>query len=167
MALRGVSFLPAGGFGVAAGALVAQGLGAGKTREARRAGWLAATQCAGVLAACAGAFALCAGPLVRVFVPEPRIVALAVPVLRFAAIAQVPMAFAMVLAQSVRAAGATREAFAVSLLGALLVRITATYVCVIVLRLGLLGVWIGSTVDWVVRAAVYGRRWSTGAPLRR
>ncbi len=167
IAIESVSFLTAEGFAVAAGALVAQRLGAGEPLQARRAGWLAATQCAAVLAGCAGVFALCAGPLVRVFVTEPRIVVLAVPVLRFAAIAQVPMAIAMVLAQSVRAAGATREAFAVSLLGALLVRITATYVCVIVLRMGLLGVWIGSTVDWLVRAAVYGARWSAGASLQK
>jgi MATE family multidrug resistance protein len=165
IAIESVSFLTAEGFAVAAGALVAQRLGAGEPHEARRAGWLAATQCAAVLGACAGLFVLCAGPLVRVFVPEPRIVALAVPVLRFAALAQIPMAIAMVLAQSVRAAGSTREAFAVSLLGALLVRISATYVCVVVLRLGLLGVWIGSTVDWIVRAAIYARRWSTGAAL--
>jgi Na+-driven multidrug efflux pump len=55
----------------------------------------------------------------------------------------------------------------VSLLGALLVRIAATFVCVRVLGLGLLGVWIGSTVDWLVRASVYAWRWNTGAPLRR
>lgn len=166
LAIESISFLTADGFAVAAGALVAQRLGADDREGARRAGWLTVAQCAWVLALFGLVFALAPGPLVRLFVGDERIVAIAVPVLRFAALAQVPMAIGVVLAQSVRGAGATREAFAVSLLGALVVRIAATWLFSRVLGFGLLGVWMGSTTDWVVRALVYSARWRSGAPLR-
>lgn len=166
IAIESVSFLTADGFAVAAGALVAQRLGADDRAQAQRAGWLAAAQCVLVLGSCALVFAAVPRWLVSAFVEDARIIALAVPVLRFGALAQIPMAIAVVLAQSVRGAGATREAFAVSLLGALVVRIAATWFFSAFLRLGLLGVWIGSTVDWIVRATVYSVRWKSGAPLR-
>jgi putative MATE family efflux protein len=166
LAIESISFLTADGFAVAAGALVAQRLGAHDRVGARRAGWLAATQCAWVLALFALGFALFPTSLVRLFVQDARIIAIAVPVLRFAALAQVPMAIGVVLAQSVRGAGATREAFAVSLLGALVVRIAATWLFSRALGFGLLGVWMGSTTDWIVRAIVYGARWHTGSLLR-
>jgi len=166
LAIESISFLTADGFAVAAGALVAQRLGADDRDGARRAGWLTAAQCAWVLALFALVFALAPTPLVRLFVGDARIVAIAVPVLRFAALAQVPMAIGVVLAQSVRGAGATREAFAVSLLGALFVRIAATWLFSRALGFGLLGVWMGSTTDWLVRAIVYSARWRSGAPLR-
>jgi MATE family multidrug resistance protein len=166
LAIESVSFLTADGFAVAAGALVAQQLGADDRKQATRAGWLVAAQCSVVLAACGLLFAAFPTQLVRLFVADARVVAIAAPVLRFAALAQVPMAIGVVLAQSVRGAGATREAFAVSLLGALVVRIAATWLFSRVLGLGLLGVWMGSTVDWVVRAVVYSARWKSGAPLR-
>ncbi|MBL8685765.1 MAG: MATE family efflux transporter [Myxococcales bacterium] len=165
VAIESICFLTADGFGVAAGALVAQRLGADAPLEARRAGWLATAQCAFALGACGVVFASFPAALVRLFVEDASIVTLATPVLRFAALAQIPMAIGVVLAQSTRAAGATREAFAVSLASALIVRIAATYVFVRVLGLGLLGVWMGSTVDWVVRAIVYGVRWQQGRAL--
>ncbi len=165
VAIESVCFLTADGFGVAAGALVAQRLGAEAPEDARRAGWIATAQCAFALGVCGLVFASFPAVLVRLFVTDAAIVALATPVLRFAALAQIPMAIGVVLAQSTRAAGATREAFAVSLASALVVRIAATYVFVRLLGLGLLGVWMGSTVDWVVRAIVYGVRWQRGAAL--
>ncbi len=166
IAIESVSFLTADGFAVAAGALVAQKLGADDRAQAKRAGWLSAAQCALVLGACGVVFAAIPRTLVGLFIEDPRIVAIAVPVLRFGALAQVPMAIGVVLAQSVRGAGATREAFAVSLLGALVVRITATWFFTAQMGLGLLGVWMGSTVDWLVRAVVYSARWKSEAPLR-
>jgi putative MATE family efflux protein len=167
LAIESVCFLTADGFSVAAGALVAQHLGASQPALARKAGWLAAGQCALALAACALVFAMIPETLVKLFVDEPSIVAIAVPALRVAAVAQIPMALGVVLAQGVRAAGATREALAISLLGALFVRIAATWLFVRVLGLGLTGVWMGSTIDWIVRATVYCIRWRNGRPLAR
>ncbi len=166
IAIESISFLTADGFAVAAGALVAQNMGAGSISNARRAGFLAAGQCAVFLGLCGVVFASFPSVLVRFFVTDPAIVLLAVPVLKLAALAQIPMAVAVVLAQSVRASGATREALVISFIGAFAVRIAATHGFVNFAGLGLLGVWLGSSTDWTVRALVYSYRWWSGKVLR-
>jgi putative MATE family efflux protein len=163
ISIESISFLTADGCAVAAGALVAQRLGAREPVRAQAVGWIAAGLCAAILGTCGLVFLAIPEPLVRAFRDDPTTVHMGSQALRVAAFAQVPMAVGVVLAQAMRGAGATREALAVSFLGVLLVRIAATYVFVGVLRLGLTGVWLGSTADWYVRAAVYGWRWARGA----
>ncbi len=163
ISIESVSFLTADGCAVAASALVAQRLGSNEPARAHRSAWLAAGMCAALLSVFALVFVFASVPLVRAFRNEAQIVALGAPALRLAAVAQIPMAIAVVLAQSMRGAGATREAFVVSLLGAFAVRIAATYVCVRVLHLGLIGVWLGSTADWLLRVTVYSWRWQVRA----
>lgn len=162
ISVESVSFLTADGCAVAAGALVAQRLGAHDAAAARRVAWRAAGVCALILGAAALVFLAVPSQLVRAFRDDAAVVHTGARALRVAAFAQVPMAVGVVLAQSMRGAGATREALAVSFLGALVVRIGATYVAVSVLGLGLVGVWVGSTTDWFVRAIVYVLRWRTG-----
>lgn len=163
LSIESISFLTADGCAVAAGALVAQRLGARQPDGARSMGWLTAGLCSAMLAGCALVFLAIPEPLVRAFRDDPTIVSMGARALRVAAAAQVPMAIGVVLAQAMRGAGATREALMVSFLGALLVRLGATYLFVTVLNLGLTGVWLGSTADWFVRAAVYAWRWQRGS----
>ena len=163
VSIESISFLTADGFAVAASALVAQRLGAGDATRAESVGWITAALCAAVLAAFALVFVSVPELLIRAFRDDAAIVAMGRPALRFAAIAQIPMAIAVVLGASMRGAGATREALMVSLLGALFVRLAATWWFVGILHLGLLGVWMGSTSDWVVRFLVYAWRWRAGA----
>jgi putative MATE family efflux protein len=163
ISIESVSFLTADGCAVAAGALVAQRLGAREPARARAVGWMAAGLCAVLLGACGVVFFALPEPLVRAFRDDAVTVAVGTPALRVAAFAQVPMAMGVVLAQAMRGAGATREALAVSFVGALVVRLAATYLFVAVLYLGLVGVWLGSTADWFVRAVVYAWRWQKGA----
>ena len=64
------------------------------------------------------------------------------------------MAFGTVIRMGLRGAGATRAVLLLTLLGALLVRLPATWLFAIHLDLGLLGVWMGSTADWIVQAVL-------------
>lgn len=157
LSIEAVCFLSADGFGIAAAAVVAQKLGAREREQARRAAWIAARYAAIALTT----FGLCALLLkdlvLPVFSTDPEVLAkgrAAMPVL---AIAQPFMAMGVVLAQSLRGAGRTRAALGVSFMGAVFIRLTSTWLFAFGMGLGLVGVWLGSTVDWMARAAVLSR----------
>ncbi len=154
IAIESLGFITADGFGVAAGALVAMKLGAGRRPDAARAGWIAMALGAAVLSAVGLLFALFRVPLVGLFSDDPRIVDLGASCLLVAAFAQPLMAVADTLAAALRGAGDTRTPLFTALLSAGLLRNAATYLLAFPLGLGLLGVWIGSTVDWLLRTLV-------------
>lgn len=154
ISVESICFLSGDGFGIAAAALVAQKLGAREPDSARRAARIAARDAVialttfGLLA-----FAL-RDAILPVFSRDGDVLAIgrsAVPVL---AAAQPFMATGLVLAQALRGAGRTREALGVSVAGAVIVRLSMTWLFAIGLGLGLVGVWMGSTADWIVRAAL-------------
>ncbi len=154
ISVESICFLSGDGFGIAAAALVAQKLGAERPDEARRAAWIAARYSVVALTT----FGLVAWALRDAILPafshDPQVIAIGRGVFPVLALAQPFMGCAIVLAQAMRGAGRTREALIVSIAGAVIVRLTATYAFGIALGLGLVGVWLGSTVDWVTRTAL-------------
>ena len=162
ISVESICFLSADGFGIAAGALVAQKLGAGRPDEAARAGrtatWMA------VLVLCGVGLIFAAAPrlLMLPFTRDPAIVELGARTLYVGAVAQPFMAFAMVMAMALRGAGATRAVLSVTLLCSLVVRLGATWLFAITLGYGLMGVWMGSTADWIVRTALLAAVWARG-----
>jgi putative MATE family efflux protein len=154
ISVESICFLSADGFGVAAAALVAQKLGAGERGEASRAARTATCYAVISLTTMGLVFLATRALVLPIFSRDPLILELgsrAVPVL---AVAQPFMATASVLAQSLRGAGMTRSVLGVSALGAFAVRITCTWLFALHFGMGLTGVWIGSTCDWVVRSAL-------------
>ncbi len=158
LSLEALGCQTADGFGVAAAALTAQHLGERRPEAARAcaraAAWLA------VLSLSCAAVVLLAAPrrAIGLFSTDPGVVELGVAPLYIACLAQPPMAVAVVLAMALRGAGDTRTVLRVTVLSSIVVRLGVTWVCVGPLRLGLLGAWIGSTADWVVRAALLAGR---------
>ena len=104
--------------------------------------------------------------LLGVFSDDRAIVAAGVPCLAVAAVAAPIMGGAVVLSQALRGAGDTRTALGATFLGGLVVRLSATWGFAFGLELGLVGVWLGSTLDWAVRLVLLGvafrrGRWRT------
>lgn len=158
ISVESICFLSADGFGIAAAALVAQKLGAKQPEEARRAAWIATRYSVVALTVFGLAALAFRDVILPVFTKEAHVIAIGRNVFWVLAVAQPFMGAGIVLAQSMRGAGRTREALVVSIVGAVFVRLTATYFFGIVLGFGLVGVWMGSTVDWIVRSALLAAR---------
>lgn len=154
ISVESICFLSADGFGVAAAALVAQKLGANRPDEARSAAWIACRYAIISLTAFGvGAFAL-QSVVLPLFSTDPAVLAIGKKTIPVLVLAQPFMAASIVLAQSLRGAGRTRSALGVSITGAVFVRLTATWLLAMTCGFGLVGVWLGSTVDWMTRASV-------------
>ena len=79
-----------------------------------------------------------------------------------AAIAQPLMACTDVFAGALRGAGDTKTPLAAAIFGPLLVRPILCYILCFPLQMGLIGIWIGSTFDWVIRSIWLYRAFSRG-----
>ncbi|MEP0909365.1 MATE family efflux transporter [Leptolyngbya sp. GB1-A1] len=152
LGLEAICFLSADGFGIAVAAIVAQRLGAGKPEEAMRGVFAGMTMAIALLGCFALLFLAVPGGLLRIFTQDDQILAIGIPCLAIAALAQPFMATSLVLEQALRGAGATRSAFVIATLGWFVIRLIATSSFVWVLGWGLAGVWLGSTCDWLIRA---------------
>ena len=72
------------------------------------------------------------------------------------------MAFATVTAMTLRGAGDTKTVLGISGVCSVGIRLVATYVLAIRLNLGLTGVWLGSTCDWIGRALLLSLAFARG-----
>ena len=156
IAIESISFIAAGGFGVAAATLVAQRLGADRPDEAETAGWISAGFAALGLSMVSLLFLIAPEACVRIFTDDPAVIRQGATCLRIAAIAQPLMALTDAFAGALRGAGDTRTPMIAALVGPVAVRLTACWVLAFPLGLGLVGIWIGSTLDWAMRAVWLG-----------
>ncbi|WP_437505404.1 MATE family efflux transporter [Sorangium sp. So ce1099] len=162
IAIESVCFLSAEGFGIAAGSLMAQRLGARRPDDAARVALLAALMAIVALSAFGVLFALAPRPLLLAFSSDPELLALGARALPVAAVAQPFMAFATVMGMGLRGAGDTRTVLAVTLVSSLLMRLGGTWLFAVTLGHGLVGVWMGSTADWICRSALLGLAYARG-----
>jgi len=162
VSIESISWLSADGFGIAAGAIVGQKLGSREPHDAARAGMIAAIMAVGGLCVVSIVLLTMAGLLVSAFTPDVQIISAAVPAMRVAAIAQPFMGFAVVIAMALRGAGDTRTVLWATLFGGLFVRAGLTWLFAIQWQMGLMGVWMGSTADWIVRTVWLGWAYRKG-----
>ena len=152
IAIESLGFIVGGAFGIAGGALVAQKLGAEAPEEASACGWIAAALGTGTLTMGSILFVVFAEQLISFVDPNPEVIALAVPCLFVAAAAQPFMAVTDALSGSLRGAGDTRSPLIAALVGPCVVRLGLCWWLAFQMDLGLLGIWIGTTLDWITRA---------------
>lgn len=162
LAVEAISFMTVEGFATACGALVAQELGANRPEHAIRVGWRASFAAMITLSTFGVAFLLLRNQLPALVTPRLDLQQAAARAIVVMALAQPFMAVGVVLGQGLRGAGATRTALLVSLVAGFGARLLATWYATTTLDLGIRGVWLGSTVDWIVRATLLVVIWRMG-----
>jgi putative MATE family efflux protein len=174
IAIQSAVFIPGEGFGIAAGSIMGRRLGAGRPEEALRAAKISTWLVSVSLVAIGIVFILLPGPLIGLFTTDWAIVAIGVPPLIVGAFEGFFLGVFQVLSGGIRGAGDTRTPMIATTVGIWIVRLPA---CALLglppektfglgLDLGLLGVWLGTFLDWVTRAAIvtiaFNRgRWKT------
>ena len=165
LGIEAIGFTAAGGFSIAAATLVAQNMGRDDASTAYRAGQTAAGL--GILVGLSFGAVLFFFPhhLIGIFTTDPEVIETGARCLRIAAFAQPAMILADTWSGALRGAGDTVTPMISALLGPMLMRLGACWLFAFYFEMGLVGFWIGTTLDWYVRAvwtgtAFYRRRWT-------
>jgi putative MATE family efflux protein len=158
--IEALSFLPGVAFAQAATALVGQRLGARDPEGARRTARQAVLVCLAVMTAFGVTFVLAPGLWVRLFTPEPEVLAWGTPLLRIMGLLQVPLALALAIAGSLRGAGETRGVMLAAIVGGWVVRIPLAVGLGVWAGAGIYLVWLTMVLDWAVRGLLMGWRLS-------
>ncbi len=151
IAIESLGFIVAHGFSVAASSLVAQKMGAERIDEAEQIGWISAGLGTLVLGTVGLLFWFFPDELIGLFTDDPTTIALGVPCLRVAAVVQPMMAICEAMAGGLRGAGDTRSPMLAALVGPGLVRLGLCWYLAFEMNLGLIGIWYGTSLDWLVR----------------
>lgn len=152
MAIESLGYIGAHAFGIAAGTLVAQQLGKKNPQRAEESVWFSATVGVYTLCAIGLFFVLFATPLIRLFSTDPLVLSLGIQCMYVAGVAQPLMAITDVFGGALRGAGDTKTPMKVAIVGPLILRPLLCYLLCFHFSMGLVGIWIGSTADWLVRS---------------
>lgn len=112
-----------------------------------------------------GTVLLCLPWFVGIYALPPETTALSIEVARYFCVCTAlfwPASFA--LPNTLRAAGDARFTMAVSMVSMWLCRVLMSYVLGVWMHMGLLGIWVAMTLDWVVRDIIFiaryrGKKW--------
>ena len=148
-------FMPAWGLGMGAGVLAGQNLGARQPERAARSGWLAAGFFSGIMVVCSVAIFLWAEYIVRVFSPDPALVALTAPFLRIACAGYLVNGLSSVLQQCISGVGDTVLPMVVSIVSLWGVQMPLAYFLSRFTDLGVYGVRWGLVAGIVTAAIAY------------
>ena len=160
--VESLSFMPGWGFAAAATSLVGQGLGAKRPDWAERLA-RGAVKYAMVIAVLMGVVFFTLGyPIASLYTNLPEVATAAAMVLRLVAVVQ-PFALTnFTLGGALRGAGDTRYTLLATVVGVWGIRLPLAYLLVVRGNMGLLGAWIGMTLDMFVRALLVYARFQTG-----
>ena len=166
IAIESLGFMVAHGFAVASSAMVAQKMGACNPSEAEQCGWISAGLGTIVLGLIGLIFWFFPAQLIGCFTDDMDIIAMAIPCLQIAAVVQPLMAVSEAMAGGLRGAGDTRTPLIAALVGPGMVRLAACWFFAFHLEMGLLGIWYGTSLDWLIRVVFLGMmfhrgRWKT------
>lgn len=160
--IAALAFMPGFALSAATGSLVGRYLGSDDTDLATRAGYRGTFLGMGLMGLVGICFAAIPQVLVRIFSPEPGVIAVGVVLLRMMAFYQVFDAMNIIFRGALNGAGDTRFTLMVTLLGAWCIMIPGTYLAAFVFEWGMAGAWTAVVVYIVVLGVVFGLRFKSG-----
>ncbi len=161
-----LSFLPCMALGAGTATLVGQFLGGGRPEQAVRSVRVAAGIALAVTAGIGGVYAGFPGPILRIFTPDPAILALGVRFLRIFACGLVFVSFSIILTRAFQGAGATLWPMVTVALRFLLflgLGLAAMHWT----RLGAVGVWLAMAAGHAFQAGLLWLAFRRGGWMKR
>ncbi len=155
-------YMPGFAFGTVATTLMGQSLGAKRVDLAQK---YIATCCkigAGIMLAFSGILFIFSGPILRIFTPDPEVIAIGSTLLKILATIQAPYTLSLIWSGALRGAGDTKSTFYITLVSMWGVRILGAVVAVRVFHLGIYAVCIAMCTDNVVRMLLFFLRYKQG-----
>jgi len=146
---------PGMGFGQSASVLVGQNLGAQQPGRAEKSTWLAVGFTGGIMAILSVVIIVWSGGVIRIFNPEPDMVAVASVFLRIAMVGYIAYALNIILMRALSGAGDTMPSMLITLLSTWVVTVPLAYFLPRVADLGMYGVRWAIVVGMVIGAIVY------------
>jgi putative MATE family efflux protein len=148
-------FIPGMGFGMGAGVLAGQNLGAQQPGRAEKSGWLAAGLVMCFMLITSVAILLWAESIIRIFSPEPDLAEIASNFLRIAAAGYIMMGFNAVYRHFLSGAGDTLSPMVISILMIWVVQMPLAFLLPEISDLGMYGVRWAIVAGMVVGAIAY------------
>ena len=148
-------FMPGWGFGLAAGVLAGQNLGAQKPERAEKSGWLAAGLVSGTMLFFSVAVLLWPESIIHIFSSDPDLIAIASNFLMIAAAAYIMMGFNAVFRQFLSGAGDTISPMVISILMVWVVQMPLVFLLPKVTDLGVYGVRWAIVAGMITGATAY------------
>jgi putative MATE family efflux protein len=159
--------MPSQGFGMAAGVLAGQNLGAGQPQRAEKTAWLAAGLITIVMFIVAGIIWLGAEGLVRLFNTEPELVKITSTFLRIQIVSYLMFGLVVVLMQCLNGVGDTVIPMVTTLTSMWMVQVPVAYFLSQFTGLGVYGVRWGIVSAVVARAVIYSIYFKLGRWKRK
>jgi len=153
-------FMPAMSFGMGAGVLVGQNLGARQPQRAEKSAWLGVAVVEVFVIAISAAIFMWTGPVIRVFGSDPSMDSVAVQFVRIAVYGWVLMGFMFVLMNALQGAGDTVPTMIISIVTTWAITMPLAYFLPKYTSFGALGIrWAltGSTIAGAVANVIYFR----------
>lgn len=160
--INSIVYCPVWGYGMAATAIVGQSLGLKKRKLAEAAGIETILQSLILSTIIAVLIFVFARPLVSIYSNDPDVISTGVIAIRIFSFSQPFLAVVVAISGALRGAGDIIYTMITSFIGVWCFRIALTIVLNATLHIGIIGVFIAFTFDFVVRAILYIIRFRKG-----
>lgn len=155
LAVESLSFMPGHAFSTACATIVGQKYGERSARGIKLAVRQSMKVSLTVMSAIGASFLIMPGLLSRIFTDDVKLINLASICLMIGAAEQPFIAMVQILKGTFQGTGDTKRPIIYGSIGVWIPRLFLAYFLAIYFKMGLAGIWIATTGDWMVRAALY------------